>query len=130
MACFAAFLPWALRAVYAESSCNLDFLLTQGPSITAYRICINQVVRSSTDQPLKTRQFVQSLINVTCKLSTSSRRNLPCDNPDITVMKVWPADSQTVLLSDHIPSVLLYMPDEAPMEAALSAIQDTIQETL
>ncbi|OQE69718.1 hypothetical protein PENNAL_c0129G05440 [Penicillium nalgiovense] len=94
-----------------HQSQKLDVLLIQEPSITAYRTYVNH----------------SALIYVNRKLSTSSHRQVRCNHPDLTAIKVWTADSQILIFSVYIPPVPMHTPDGASAEATLSAIHDTIQ---
>lgn len=110
-----------------HQSQNLDVLLIQEPSITVYRTHVNhsawRLYRPTAETD--TERF-RSLIYVNRRLSTSSHRQIPCDHPDISPIKIWTVDSQTLLFSVYIPPVPLHTPNETSADAALAAIQDTI----
>lgn len=72
----------------------------------------------------------RSLVYVNRKLSTSSHRQLLCNHPDLTAVKVWTADTQILIFSIYIPPVPMHTPEEASAATVLSTIQDTIQSTL
>jgi ribonuclease HI len=106
---------------------NLDVLLIQEPSITSYQTHVNhsawRLYRPSVDTDAV--RF-RSLLYVNRNLSTSSHRQIRCEHPDITAIKIWSADSQTLLFSVYLPCVPLYGPNEASAEPILTAIQNTI----
>ena len=106
---------------------NLDVLLIQEPSITSYRTHVNhsawRLYRPTTETDA-TR--FRSLIYVNRKLSTSSHRQIRCNHPDISALKIWNASSQILLFSVYIPGVPLFTPDGASAEPALMAIKNTI----
>lgn len=110
-----------------HQSQDLDVLLIQEPSITSYQTHVNHsawrlyrpTVASDEIRP-------RSLIYVNRKLSTSSHRQIRCDHPDITAIKIWTPDTQILLFSVYIPCVPLHAPDEATAEPTLTAIQNTI----
>ena len=114
-----------------HQSQNLDVLLIQEPSITAYRTHVNhsawRLYRPTAEND--TARY-RSLIYVNRRISTSSHRQIPCNHPDLTAIKIWTAESQTVLFSVYIPPVPLHTPNELTAQETLSAIQDTIQTTL
>jgi hypothetical protein len=68
----------------------------------------------------------RSLIYVNRKLSTSSHRQIRCDHPDITAIKIWTPDTQILLFSIYILCVPLHAPDEVMAEPPLMVIKDTI----
>lgn len=79
-------------------SLELDVLLIQEPSITTYRTHINhsawRLYRPTTQTDAV--RF-RSLLYVNRRISTSSHRQLPCDHPDVAAIKIWTADSQTLV---------------------------------
>ena len=114
-----------------HQSQNLDVLLIQEPPITAYRTHVNhsawRLYRPTVESDsVRSR----SLIYVNRKLSTSSHRQLPCNHPDLTAVKVRTTDTQILIFSVYIPPVPMHTPEEASAATVLSAIQDTIQNTL
>lgn len=110
-----------------HQSQDLDILLIQEPSITSYRTHVShsswRLYRPTTETD-KTR--FRSLIYVNRNLSTSSHRQIACDHPDITAIKIWTAESQTLIFSVYIPPVPLFASDNTSAEPALTAIQNTI----
>jgi hypothetical protein len=110
-----------------HQSQDLDILLIQEPSITSYRTHVNHSSWRLYRPTVQTDAVrFRSLIYVNRNLSTSSHRQVPCDHPDITAIKIWTAESQTLIFSVYIPPVPLYTPDDASAEPALTAIQITI----
>ncbi|KAJ5646736.1 hypothetical protein N7490_003108 [Penicillium lividum] len=106
---------------------DLDILLVQEPSITSYRTHVNHSswrLYRPTIETDATR--FRSLIYVNRNLSTSSHRQIACDHPDITAIKIWTAESQTLIFSVYIPPVPLFTPDNTSAEPALTAIQNTL----
>lgn len=106
---------------------NLDVLLIQEPSTTYYRTHVNHSAWRLYRPTIESDEVrVRSLIYVNRKLSTSSHRQIRCQHPDITAIKIWTADSQILLFSVYIPCVPLYAPSESSAEPALTAIENTI----
>jgi hypothetical protein len=114
-----------------RQSQNLDVLLIQEPSVTAYRTHVNhsawRLYRPSVESD--TARY-RSLLYVHRRVSTSSHRQIPCNHPDLTAVKIWTADSQFLLFSVYIPSVPMHTPEEASAEPTLIAIQNTITDAL
>jgi hypothetical protein len=109
---------------------NLDVLLIQEPSITAYRTHVNHSawrLYRPTGESDSTR--FRSLIYVNRKLSPSSHRQVPCNHPGLTAVKVWTVDTQIMIYSVYIPPVPMHTPEEASAATVIPAIQDTIQNT-
>jgi ribonuclease HI len=110
-----------------HQSQNLDVLLIQEPSITSYRTHVNHSAWRLYQPTVESDEVrFRSLTYVNRKLSTSSHRQIQCNHPDITAIKIWTADSQILLFSVYIACVPLHAPDEASAEPALTAIQNTI----
>lgn len=114
-----------------HQSQNLDILLIQEPSITTYQTHVNhsawRLYRPTTETDAV--RF-RSLVYVNRRLSTSSHRQVRCDHPDIAAVKIWTADTQTLIFSVYIPSVPIFTGDDGLAEPALTAIQNTITTTL
>jgi endonuclease/exonuclease/phosphatase (EEP) superfamily protein YafD len=106
---------------------SLDILSIQEPSITTYRTHINhsawRLYRPTTETDAV--RF-RSLIYVNRRISTSSHRQIPCDHPDVTAIKIWTADSQTLFFSVYIPPVPLFTAEDASAAPTLTAIENTI----
>jgi ribonuclease HI len=106
---------------------DLDILLIQEPSITTYRTHVNhsawRLYRPTTQ--LDAVRF-RSLIYVNRKVSTSSHRQIPCDHPDVAVIKIWTANSQILVYSIYIPPVPLFTGNDTSGLPALTAIQSSI----
>jgi hypothetical protein len=114
-----------------HQSQNLDVLLIQEPSITSYRTHVNHSAWRLYRPTIETDAVrFRSLVYVNRRVSTSSHRQIACDHPDITAIKIWSADSQTLFFSVYLPPVPLFAPNEASAEPARTAIQNTITTTL
>jgi hypothetical protein len=114
---------------------DLDVLLIQEPSITAYRTHVNhsawRLYRPTVEPTVESDSIrFRSLIYVNRRLSTSSHRQVPCNHPDLTAIKIWTADTQILVFSVYIQPVPMHTPEEASAGPVLSAIHDTIQKTL
>ena len=112
-----------------QQSQNLDVLLIQEPPVTAYQTHVNhsawRLYRPSvTDETTRLR----SLIYVNRRISISSHQQVPCSHPDVTVVKTWTFERQT-LFSIYIPPVPLHTPEEASAESVLAAKQIDDQQT-
>lgn len=57
-------------------------------------------------------------------------RQVRCNHPHLTAIKVWTAGSQILIFSVYIPPVPIHTPDGASAGATLSAIHDTIQNVI
>lgn len=114
-----------------HQSQNLDILLIQEPSVTAYRTHVNhsawRLYRPTVEGD--TARF-RSLVYVNRRVSTSSHRKIACNHPDLTAIKIWTADSQILLFSVYIPPVPMHTPDKTSAQPALTAIQNTITTAL
>ena len=114
-----------------HQSQNLDILLVQEPSVTAYRTHVNhsawRLYRPTVEGD--TARF-RSLVYVNRRVSTSSHRQIACNHPDLTAIKMWTADSQILLFSVYIPPVPMHTPDKTSAQPALTAIQNTITTAL
>lgn len=111
-----------------HQSQNLDVLLIQEPSITSYRTHVSHSawrLYRPTVQNDSVR--FRSLIYVNRRIFTSSRRQVPCDHPDLTAIKVWTPESQILIFSVYLQPVPLPTPEEASAKATLKAIRDTIE---
>ena len=114
-----------------HQSQDLDVLLIQEPSITAYRTHVNHSAWRLYRPTVENDEVrIRSLIYVNRKLSTSSHRQVPCNHPDLTAVKIWSAETQLLIFSVYIPPVPMHTPDEASATTILAAIQETIQDTL
>ena len=114
-----------------HQSQDLDVLLIQEPSISAYRTHVNHSAWRLYRPTMENDEVrFRSLIYVNRRLSTSSHRQVPCNHPDLTAVKIWSADTQLLIFSVYIPPVPMHAPDEAPAGTILAAIQETIQDTV
>lgn len=95
-----------------HQSQNLDVLLIQEPSITTYKTHVNHSTWRLYRPTIETdTAWFRSLIYVNRRVSTSSHRQIPCDHPDLTAIKIWTAESQVILFSVYIPPVPLLVVD-------------------
>jgi hypothetical protein len=63
------------------------------------------------------------------RISTSSHRQVRCNHPDITAVKIWTTNVQILLFSVYIPPVDLHQDsEEVPVQPTLDEIQSTIQQ--
>jgi hypothetical protein len=110
-----------------HQSQELDILLIQEPSITTYRTHVNHSAWRLY-RPITQTDAVRlrSLIYINRRISTSSHRQLPCSNPDITAIKIWTANSQILLFSIYIPPAPIFTGNDGSGLPALAAIQDSI----
>jgi ribonuclease HI len=114
-----------------HQSQNLDILLIQEPSITTYQTHVNHSAWRLYRPTVETdAERFRSLIYVNKRVSTSSHRQIHCDHPDLTAIKIWTADSQTLVFSVYLPPVPLFTPNEVSAESAFTAIQNTITSNL
>lgn len=113
-----------------QQSQTLDLLLVQEPPITAYRTYVNhsawRLYKPTVEDD--SARF-RSLIYVNRRLSTASHRQVRCNHPDLTAIKIWTANFQILVFSIYIPPIPMHTPNEASAETVLSAIHDTIQNT-
>lgn len=111
-------------------SLDLDVLLIQEPSMTAFRTHLNHSAWRLYRPTMENDEArFRSLIYVNRRLSTSSHRQVPCNYPDLATVKIWSADTQILIFSVYIPPVPMHTPN-ASVETILAAIQDTIQNTV
>lgn len=123
--------PMMEALINDHQSQNLDVLLIQEPSITTYQTNVNHSAWRLYRPTVETdADRFRSLIYVNKRVSTSSHRQIHCDHPDLTAIKIWTADSQILLFSVYLPPVPLFAPDEASAELALTAIATTITSNL
>jgi ribonuclease HI len=110
-----------------HQSQDLDVLLIQEPSITTYSTHVNHSAWRLYRPTIQTDAVrFRSLIYINRRISTSSHRQIPCDHSDVTAIKIWTADSQTLFFSIYIPPVPLFTADDASAVPTLTAIENTI----
>ncbi|OQE00248.1 hypothetical protein PENVUL_c055G06446 [Penicillium vulpinum] len=98
-----------------HQSQDLDVLLIQEPSITAYQTHVNHSawrLYRPTTEPDAGR--FRSLIYIAC------------DHPDVTAIKIWTTESQFLIFSVYLSCVPLFTPNKTSAELALTAIQKTL----
>jgi hypothetical protein len=82
---------------------NLDVLLIQEPPVTAYRTHVNHSAwrlyqPTYADESARFR----SLLYINRRISTSSHRQILCNHPDVTAVKIWTPEVQYLLFSIYI----------------------------
>ena len=101
--------------------------MIQEPSISTYRTHVNHSAWRLYRPTMQTDAVrFRSLIYVNRRVSTSTHRQIPCNHPDVTAIKIWTAESQILIFSIYIPPVPLFTGDDASALPALTAIQNTI----
>src|SRR6266536_5032428 len=82
---------------------NLDILLIQEPPVTAYRTHVNHRLWRLY-QPTHAEEGIRkrSLLYVHKKIPTSSHRQIRCNNPDVTAVKIWIDEVQVLVFSVYI----------------------------
>ena len=114
-----------------HQSQNLDILLIQEPPTTAYRTHANHSAWRLYRPTVESNQIrPRSLIYVNRRVSSSSHRQISCNHPDLTAIKIWTADSLLLLFSVYIPPIPIHTPNEGTAEPIFTAIQDTITTAL
>ncbi|KEY84146.1 hypothetical protein BA78_6132, partial [Aspergillus fumigatus] len=109
---------------------NLDVLLIQEPPVTAYRTHVNhsawRLYRPTyADESARFR----SLLYINRRISTSSHRQILCNHPDVTAVKIWTPEVQYLLFSIYIQPVAIYQPAEVTTaELILEEIQSSIRQ--
>ncbi|KAJ8147384.1 hypothetical protein LV165_008823 [Aspergillus fumigatus] len=82
---------------------NLDVLLIQEPPVTAYRTHVNHSAWRLY-QPTYANESARfrSLLYINRRISTSSHRQILCNHPDVTAVKIWTPKVQYLLFSIYI----------------------------
>ena len=109
---------------------NLDVLLVQEPPIIAYRTHVFHrswhLYRPTYADDGTTKR---SLIYVNKRISTSAHRQIHCNHPDVTAVKIWNDETQMLLFSVYAPPINYYQPVEpVAMQPTLDEIQACIRE--
>ena len=108
---------------------NLDVLLVQEPPVTAYRTHVFHRLwhlyrPTYTDDGTRKR----SLIYVNKRISTSAHRQILCNHPDVTAVKIWNEETQMLVFSVYVPPINYCQPVEpVAMQPTLDEIQACIQ---
>ncbi|KAI9044305.1 uncharacterized protein KD926_001536 [Aspergillus affinis] len=89
---------------------------SQEPSITSYQTHVNH----SAWRLYRPTVGTDAVRN----LSTSSHRQIRCDHPDITAIKIWTADTQILIFSVYLAVVPLFTPNEAIKDQQASSFQE------
>lgn len=106
---------------------DLDVLLIQEPSIITYRTHVNHSAWRLYRPTVESDAIrFRSLIYINRRLSKSSHRQVICNHPDLTAIKIWTANRQIVIFSVYIQPVPMHTPEEASAETILSTIHETI----
>jgi hypothetical protein len=82
---------------------NLDILLIQEPPLSMYKTHVThsawRLYQPTTEED-KTRK--RSLLYVNKRISTSSHRQMECDHPDVTAVRMWTTIAQFLIFSVYI----------------------------
>lgn len=113
-----------------QASQDLDVLLIQEPSTTSYQTYVNHRLWH-TYQPThhddSTRK--RSLVYINKRISTSAHRQIACNHPDVTAIKIWNEKRQILVFSVYIEPIDLYRVHETQsMQTTLDEIETTIEE--
>ena len=83
---------------------EMDILLIQQPPVTAYQTRVNHRLWQLYP-PTYTAEGVrkQSLVYVNKRISMSAHRQVQCNSPDISVVKIWTDDTQFLVFLVYIP---------------------------
>jgi len=108
---------------------NLDILLIQEPSITTYRTHVQHSAWRLYQPTYEEEERKRSLLYVNKRISTSSHRQIHCQHPDITAVKIWTREVQILLFSAYIPPVDIHQTvEEVSIRSTLDEIESTIQQ--
>lgn len=109
---------------------NLDALLIQEPSVSTFRTFVNHSAWRLYQPTFEAEGAPKrSLLYINKRISTSSHRQIRCNHPDITAVKIWTTDIQTLLFSVYIPPVNFYQNrGDISIQPTLDEIQATIQQ--
>ena len=113
-----------------QATQDLDVLLIQEPSITSYQTYVNHRLWY-TYQPIHQDDNFRkrSLIYVNKRISTSAHRQIACNHPDVTAIKIWNGERQILVFSVYIEPIDLHHVHEIQsMQATLNEIEVTIEE--
>ena len=109
---------------------DLDVLLIQEPPISFYQTYVNHrlwYTYQPTHQDDRTRK--RSLLYVNQRISTSAHRQIACNHPDVTAVKIWNASKQLLVFSVYVEPINLHHLNEVQsMQATLDEIESTIEE--
>ncbi|KIW24850.1 uncharacterized protein PV07_10538 [Cladophialophora immunda] len=113
-----------------QATQDLDVLVIQEPSITTYQTYVNHRLWY-TYQPTNLDGHIRkrSLIYVNKKASTSAHRQIACNHPDVTAIKIRNERRQILAFSVYIEPIDLHRVHEIQsMQATLNEIVATIEE--
>lgn len=107
---------------------DLDILLIQEPPLSVYRTHFNHGCwyrYQSTIRDDETR--MRSLIYVNTRTSTSAHRQINCNHPDVTAVKIWNDQRQILVFSVYVPPIdLHHIYDLQSMRSTLDEIEATV----
>jgi hypothetical protein len=110
---------------------DLDVLLIQEPLVTAYRTHVNHSAWRLY-RPTYTDRFSkipQPPLYINRRISTSTHRQILCNHPDVTAVKIWTPEVQYLLLSVYIQPVAIYQQaDVTTAQLILEEIQSSIRQ--
>lgn len=113
-----------------QATQDLDVLLIQEPSITSYQTYVNHRLWH-TYQPTHQDDNIRkrSLIYVNKRISTSAHRQIACNHPDVTAIKIWNGKRQILVFSVYTEPIDLHRVHEIQsMQTTLNEIEVTIEE--
>ena len=107
---------------------NLDILLIQEPPLSAYQTHVNHRSWYRYQPTYRGDEArVRSLIYVNTRTSTSAHRQIPCNHPDVTAIKIWNEQRQILVFSVYVPPIdMHHIYDVHSMQTTLDAIETTI----
>jgi ribonuclease HI len=108
---------------------NLDILLIQEPPLSAYQTHVHHRLWQLY-QPTYNAEGVRkrSLVYVNKRISTSAHRQVPCNSPDISAVKIWTEDAQILIFSVYIPPLgYNQMSQNVSIQPTLDEIQATVE---
>jgi hypothetical protein len=111
---------------------DLDILLIQEPPRSAYRTHVNHRLWYRY-QPTYHNDDIRkrSLIYVNKRISTSAHRQIQCNHPDVTAIKVWNGERQILVFSVYIEPIDLHRLYEIQtMQPTLDEMESTIGEPI
>jgi hypothetical protein len=88
---------------------DLDILLIQEPPITAYHTHVNHRLWYRYQPTYRDDNIrIRSLAYVNKRISTSAHRQIPCNHPDVTAIKIWNEERQTLIFSVYVEPIDLH----------------------
>jgi len=113
------------------STRHLDMLLIQEPPISRYKTHVNHRSWHLYTPTCATEDRVtRSLLYVNKRVATSSHRQIQCNDPDVTAIKLWNTELQVLIFSIYIPPLDFHRLQELQtIKPTLDSIQNTIKDT-